>query len=146
MALWQVDDENIQSLVLVKHSYEISAGSKGESRTYYRTFKISPSAGYGRYAVSVKRTNNSSNNSKSPPEEGHAVNIRSKVIHPDDTTVMIKVRATENATGSRDRKYNALITRHVISYNMPRQKVDYTLRPSRKFADIALHNWIIVGG
>jgi hypothetical protein len=28
---------------------------------------------------------------------------------------------------------------------MTTQQVDYTLRPSRKFADIALFNWLVVG-
>lgn len=147
MTLWQVDDENGQIPGTSQTiAYQIKAGSKGVSRTYYRTFKVVPTAGYGRYAVSVRRVNNSSNNNKLQLEEIHAVNIRSNVVHPDDTTVMIRVRATENATGSRDRKYNALITRHVISYNMTTRQVDYTIRPSRKFADIALHNWLMVGG
>lgn len=146
VTLWLVDENNIQIPGTSEtRSYQITAGADGISRTYYRTFKITPAAGIGRYAVSVKRTNNSSNDNKFQLEEVHAVNIRTNVVHPDDTTVMIKVRATENATGSRERKYNALITRHVISYNMVTQQVDYVLRASRKFADIALFNWLVVG-
>lgn len=147
LTLWQVDDENIQIPGTSQTiAYQIKAGSGGVSRTYYRTFKVVPVSGYGRYAVSVQRVNNSSNNNKLQLEEIHAVNIRSNVVHPNDTLVMIKVRATENATGSRERKYNALITRHVISYNTTTRQVDYTIRPSRKFADIAIHNWLVIGG
>ncbi|EKJ8216916.1 host specificity factor TipJ family phage tail protein [Citrobacter sedlakii] len=146
VSLWQVDEDNQQIPGTEQTlTYQLSAGSKGVSRTYYRTFKITPVAGYGRYAVSIRRVDNSTNDSKLQLEEIHAVNIRNNVVHPDDTLVMIRVRATENATGSRDRKYNALITRHVISYNMTTRQVDYTIRPSRRFADIALHNWLIVG-
>ncbi|MBU5647760.1 MoaD/ThiS family protein [Pluralibacter sp. S54_ASV_43] len=147
VVIWKVDDDNNQVPGTTQtFSYHQSNSNKNVSDTFYRTDKITPAAGFGRYSVTITRTNNSTDNSRATVEEIHAVNIRSNVVHPDDALVMIRVRATENATGSRDRKYNALITRHVISYNMTTRQVDYTIRPSRKFADIALHNWLMVGG
>lgn len=147
VVIWKVDDDNNQVPGTTQtFSYHQSNSNKNVSDTFYRTDKITPAAGFGRYSVTLTRTNNSTDNSRATVEEIHAVNIRSNVVHPDDALVMIRVRATENATGSRDRKYNALITRHVISYNMTTRQVDYTIRPSRKFADIALHNWLMVGG
>ncbi|MBJ8746053.1 MoaD/ThiS family protein [Citrobacter farmeri] len=147
VVIWKVDDDNNQVPGTTQtFSYHQSNSNKNVSDTFYRTDKITPAAGFGRYSVTITRTNNSTDNSRATVEEIHAVNIRSNVVHPDDALVMIRVRATENATGSRDRKYNALITRHVISYNMTTRQVDYAIRPSRKFADIALHNWLIVGG
>lgn len=143
---WKVDDDNNQIPGTEETvTYAIVEGIKGASKTYYRTYKQTPAAGYGRYAVSLERITNSASDSKIQLEEIHAINVRTNVVHPDDTLVKIVIRATENATGSRDRKYNALITRHVISYNMATQQVDYSLRPSRKFADIALFNWLVVG-
>lgn len=146
VTLWKVDDNNDQIPGTEQtFTYKQTTPHHHTSETFYRTDKITPVGGYGRYAISFQRTDNSSDSSRLQVEEIHAVNVRSNVVHPDDTLVMVKVRATENATSSRDRKYNALITRHVISYNMATQHVDYTLRPSRKFADIALHNWLITG-
>lgn len=147
VVIWKVDDDNNQVPGTTQtFNYHQSNSNKNVSDTFYRTDKITPASGFGRYSVTITRTNNSTDNSRATVEEIHAVNIRSNVVHPDDALVMIRVRATENATGSRDRKYNALITRHVISYNMTTRQVDYAIRPSRKFADIALHNWLMVGG
>ncbi|WP_421550085.1 host specificity factor TipJ family phage tail protein [Kluyvera intermedia] len=147
VVIWKVDDDNNQIPGTTQtFNYHQNNGNKNVSDTFYRTDKITPAAGLGRYSITITRTNNSTDNSKASVEEIHAVNIRSNVVHPNDTLVMIRVRATENATGSRDRKYNALITRHVISYNTTTRQVDYTMRPSRKFADIAIHNWLVIGG
>ncbi|HFZ1709109.1 TPA: host specificity factor TipJ family phage tail protein [Citrobacter sedlakii] len=146
VVIWKVDDDNNQIPGTTEtFNYHQANSNKNVSDTFYRTDKITPSAGFGRYSITITRTNNSTDNSRATVEEIHAVNIRNNVVHPDDALVMIRVRATENATGSRDRKYNALITRHVISYNMTTRQVDYNIRPSRRFADIALHNWLIVG-
>lgn len=143
--IWKVDDDNNQIPgTQQEFAYHVK-NNGGLSDTFYQTDKIIPAAGLGRYSISLTRTNNSNDQSTLQLEEIHSVNIRSNVVYPDDMLVMVKVRATENATSGRERKYNALITRHVISYDIATQQVDYDIRPSRKFADIALHNWLVVG-
>ncbi|HDC4818424.1 TPA: MoaD/ThiS family protein [Enterobacter bugandensis] len=144
--IWKVDnDNNLIPGTEQTFTYRQTTPHDYMSETFNRTDKLTPAGGFGRYAITFQRTDNSSDASKLQVEEIHAVNVRTNVVHAEDSLVMVKVRATENATSGRDRKYNALITRHVISYNMTTQQVDYTLRPSRKFADIALFNWLVVG-
>ena len=146
MTLWKVDENNVQIPGTTQvFTYRQTTPHDSSSETFYRTDKITPTGGSGRYAISFQRTDNSSDASTLKVEEIHAVNVRSNVVHPTDSIVLITVRATENATGSRERKYNALITRHTISYNMSTQSVDYTLRPSRSFADAVIHTWLVMG-
>ncbi|EOC0436286.1 MoaD/ThiS family protein [Cronobacter dublinensis] len=146
VVIWKIDD-NYNQIPGTKQTFVYHQGTPhdSDSEVFYRTDKISPAGGFGKYAVNFQRTNNSNDHSILKVEEIHAVNVRSNVVHPTDTLVRVKVRATENALGSRDRKYNALVTRHTISYNLDTQVVDYTLRPSRSFADAVAHTWLIMG-
>lgn len=146
ITFWKVDEDNVQIPGTTETFTKRQENYTGLSDTMYGTFKFTPAAGAGRYAVELTRTNASNDHSTMKVEMIHTVRKRTNVTYPNDTIVTITAQATEQATSSRDRKYNALINRHVISYDVATQAVDYTLRPSRKFADIALFNWLIVGG
>ncbi|OKP29377.1 host specificity factor TipJ family phage tail protein [Serratia fonticola] len=146
VTFYKVDDENNQ-IPGTTESYNVGLNNDDENAdTKYGTFKFTPAAGRGRYAVSFVRTNNSNDHSVLKVEAVHIVRARTNVVYPNDTLVTVTVTATERATSARDRKYNALITRHVISYDLVTQTVDYTERPSRSFADAVLHTWLKMGG
>ncbi|EOX3278249.1 host specificity factor TipJ family phage tail protein [Escherichia coli] len=146
VTIWKIDGDYNQ-VPGTQQTFTFHQGTphKSSSEVFYRTDKLTPTGGFGKYAINFQRTDNSSDASILKVEEIHSVNVRTNVVHPTDTLVRVKVRATENALGSRDRKYNALVTRQTISYNLTTQSVDYTLRASRSFADAVAHTWLIMG-
>ncbi|MTC11893.1 MoaD/ThiS family protein [Providencia stuartii] len=142
---WKVDVNN-EEVAGTRKSKNISIHANNGARNYYRTDKIDLVAGYGRYAVQLTRINNSSDRSIMKVENTHIVRVRENVVFENDTIVNVSVRATEAPTGARERKYNLLATRMHISYDRVSKQVDYTLRPSRSFADAVLHTWLITAG
>ncbi|WP_025903279.1 host specificity factor TipJ family phage tail protein [Tatumella sp. UCD-D_suzukii] len=141
---WQVDDENNQ-ISGTQESLNIKLHNSGGDQDYiYVTEKITPSAGVGRYAFSLYRTNNSQSDSVLYISAAHAVTIRTDVSYPDDTLVKVTVQQTETPTTTEERKYNCLAERKVISWTSE-GGIDYTLRPSRSFADAVLHEWVMTG-
>ncbi|MDI7502865.1 host specificity factor TipJ family phage tail protein [Cronobacter dublinensis] len=105
---------------------------------------VSNTGGRSRYAFTVRRLNNAADDNTVYILAAHAINVRTNVVYPDDTLVKLTVMETENASGIKDRKYNLLAQRLVISYNRSTGAVDYTLRASRSFADAVLHEWVMV--
>lgn len=147
VTIWKVDDDNVIIPGTTQtFTYRQTTPHDYTTETFYRTDKLNPAGGYGRYAVSFVRTDNSSDSSVLKVETVNAINIRSNVVYPLETMIRVTVRATENATSARERKYNALITRHTISYNLSTQTIRNTLSPSRSFADAVLHSWVVIAG
>ncbi|WP_311752416.1 host specificity factor TipJ family phage tail protein [Proteus columbae] len=142
---WMVDENN-NEIAGTRESFDRGFPSAPKTKTYYLTEKFKPLAGYGRYAFQLTRLENSNDNSILKLEEAHIVRERINEIHSEDTLVRVSVRATESPTSARERKYNALATRHVISYDTNSRSVDYRLRPSRSFADAVTHTWLITAG
>lgn len=142
---WKVDENN-NEIAGTRESFNRGFSSAPKTKTYYLTEKFKPLAGYGRYALQLTRLENSNDHSILKLEEVFIVRERINEVHEEDTLVKVTVRATEAPTGARERKYNALATRHVISYDMNSRGVDYTLRPSRSFADAVAHTWLVTAG
>lgn len=142
---WKVDENN-NEVAGTRESFNRRFPSAPKTKTYYLTEKFKPLAGYGRYALQLTRLENSNDHSILKLEEVFIVRERINEVHEEDTLVKVTVRATEAPTGTRERKYNALATRHVISYDINSRSVDYTLRPSRSFADAVAHTWLFTAG
>lgn len=143
--IWKINTDN-EEISGTRQSFNTALSANNGARVYYKTDKVTLNSGRGRYAVQLTRRNNSSDQSIMKIENSHIVRVRENVVFENDTIVNVSVRATEAPTGARERKYNLLATRMVISYDRASKQVDYTLRPSRSFADAVLHTWLITAG
>nr|ELR5128044.1 MoaD/ThiS family protein [Providencia rettgeri] len=143
--IWKVDVNN-EEISGTRQRINTALSANNGARVYYKTDKVTLNSGRGRYAVQLTRRNNSSDQSIMKIENAHIVRVRENVVFDNDTIVNVSVRATEAPTGARERKYNLLATRMHISYDRVSKQVDYTLRPSRSFADAVLHTWLITAG
>ncbi|WP_336432035.1 host specificity factor TipJ family phage tail protein [Providencia rettgeri] len=143
--IWKINTDN-EEIAGTRQNFNTALSANNGARVYYKTDKVTLNSGRGRYAVQLTRRNNSSDQSIMKIENAHIVRVRENVVFENDTIVNVSVRATEAPTGARERKYNLLATRMCISYDRVSKQVDYTLRPSRSFADAVLHTWLITAG
>ncbi|WP_272516493.1 MULTISPECIES: host specificity factor TipJ family phage tail protein [unclassified Providencia] len=143
--IWKINTDN-EEIAGTRQSFNTALRANNGARVYYKTDKVTLNSGRGRYAVQLTRRNNSSDQSIMKIENAHIVRVRENVVFENDTIATVSIRATEAPTGARERKYNLLATRMVISYDRASKQVDYTLRPSRSFADAVLHTWLITAG
>ncbi|WP_394467455.1 host specificity factor TipJ family phage tail protein [Raoultella ornithinolytica] len=143
---WKVDDSNNQ-IPGTSEQYDYFFDNDFQVTTrYFRTsHKYTPAAGSGRYAVTIERLDNSNDGNVVTLMAIHAVNVRENVVYPDDTIAKVTIKGPNNSNSNREQKYNMLAQRHTISYDRATGLIDYTLRPSRSFADAALHEWIVIG-
>ncbi|MGR7479751.1 host specificity factor TipJ family phage tail protein [Klebsiella aerogenes] len=143
---WKVDDNNNQIPgTAEQYDYFFDNDFQVTTRYFRTTHKFSPAAGTGRYAVTIERLDNSNDGNVVTLMAIHAVNTRANVVYPDDTIARVTIKGSNNSNSNREQKYNMLAHRHTISYDRTTGQIDYTLRPSRSFADAALHEWVVIG-
>ncbi|MGR7332638.1 host specificity factor TipJ family phage tail protein [Klebsiella aerogenes] len=143
---WKVDDNNNQIPgTAEQYDYFFDNDFQVTTRYFRTTHKFSPTAGTGRYAVTIERLDNSNDGNVVTLMAIHAVNTRANVVYPEDTIARVTIKGSNNSNSNREQKYNMLVQRHTISYDRTTGQIDYTLRPSRSFADAALHEWIVIG-
>lgn len=143
---WKVDDNNNQIPgTAEQYDYFFDNDYQVSTRNFRTTHKFTPAAGMGRYAVTIERLDNSNDSNVVTLMAIHAVNTRVNVVYPDDTIARVTIKGSNNSNSNREQKYNMLAQRHTISYDRATGQIDYTLRPSRSFADAVLHEWIVIG-
>ncbi|MEX0549051.1 host specificity factor TipJ family phage tail protein [Raoultella terrigena] len=144
---WKVDENNNAIPGTAESfAYTLDNDFQVTTKNYRKTYKYTPAAGAGRYAVTIERTNNSNDSNVVTLMAIHAVNVRENVVYPDDTIISVRLKGSNTSNTNREQKYNLLAQRNTITYNTSTGLVDYTLRPSRRFADAVLHEWLVVGG
>ena len=105
------------------------------------TREVFPASGLGRYRVEFTRTNveNVDGSDVAKLEELYAVRRYATKVLPGVTAIRVTTKATAQATGFQDRKFNLRWNRHV------RTLTTITLSASRNFARAMAHLWCVAG-
>lgn len=106
------------------------------------TTNITPAAGYGRYRIEFERQTPELGDQGADVaklEEVFAVRHHATKVLPGVTVIRVTTKATNEATGYSDRKFNLRWLRHV------RGLESGTLSASRNFARAMAHVWTIAG-
>lgn len=136
---WKVDSSGAE-IGGTRESYTYSFEADTFDQRFFTT-DITPAAGLGLYRIQFERTNaTTSDGSDVAKLEGvFALRLYATKTLPGVTVVRVTTKATEQATGFSDRKFNLRWQRHV------RDLTSATLGPSRNFARAMVHLWCVAG-
>lgn len=137
---WQVDDDDVE----IGGTRQVQDDTI-EAHTYdqrFYTFKVTPSAGFGRYRMQFTRMTvqvDDGGADVSKLEEVFAVRHYPTKELPGATIIRVTTKATLAATGFSERKFNVRWTRKVRALD------SNALSPSRNFGRVMAHIWTIAG-
>lgn len=138
---WQVDEDGDLIVGTDETMTRTYPGGVGGFDQRFFTDEVTPTAGLGRYAVKFERLN-------APAADGSDVaklesvgavrHYPTKEV-PGVTVMRVTTKATTDATGGQERKFNCMWSRHV------RELDSVTLSASRNFARAMAHLWCVAG-
>lgn len=137
---WRVDGAGVEVPGTRQHQDNTYTADTYDQRFY--TNDATPTGGTGRYRVQFTRTTlqiGSSGADVAKLEEVYAVRHYAEKILPGVTVMRVTTKATIEATGFSDRKFNLRWLRHV------RQLDADTVSESRNFARAVAHIWTLAG-
>lgn len=108
----------------------------------YYTNEVTPTGGSGRYKIQFKRLTaeiGSNGNDVAKLEEVYGIRFYATKQFPGVTVIRVTTKATEQATGISERKFNLRWARHVRTLSSD------TVSASRNFARSMAHLWRISG-
>lgn len=142
---WKIDSAGVEvSGTRESRTYESGDPDEFAADSFDQQFftrDITPAAGLGRYRIQFERVNATSTDGVDVAKlEGvFALRRYATKVLPGVTVVKVTTKATAQATGFSDRKFNLRWTRHV------RQIDSTTLSASRNFARAMVHLWCVAG-
>jgi hypothetical protein len=137
---WKIDDDGVE-IGGTRQSRDDTIEAHTYDQRFY-TFKVTPSAGFGRYRMQFTRMTlqvDDGGADVSKLEEVFAIRHYPTKVLPGATILRVTTKATLAATGFSERKFNARWTRKV------RNLGSNVLSPSRNFGRAMAHIWTIAG-
>jgi len=137
---WQIDGSGVEIGGTRQSQTDAYAADTFDQRFY--TTQVTPSAGTGRYRIQFTRLTAQIGDGGADVaklEEVYAVRYYAAKVLPGVSVIRVTTKATEQATGYSERKFNLRFARHVRTLTAD------TLSASRNFARIMAHIWTLAG-
>jgi len=137
---WQIDDDGVEISGTRESRTDIYTDDTYDQRFF--TEQATPSAGYGRYRIQFSRVSLQSDDNGADfakLDELYAVRVYEEKVLPGVTVIRVTTKATTDATGFSDRKFNLRMSRHVRTLGFT------LLSASSNFARIMAHIWVLSG-